>query len=184
MSALMLSGRRVGTASKTMLKNLHAKKELPLNVLVGALGIPMVARSMCKIIVDAGYDTLDKMGAATVEELEAIPMVGSSKAEAFVKGFVERQDIIAGLLDAGLTIKAPATGAMKGMSVCMSGFRDPKMRDAIEEKGGVVKSSVTSKLNILVLKNPASTSGKAKKARAQGTKILGIDEMWEMLGGQ
>ena len=181
LSAVQLSGRRVGSGAKTMLSNLHAKTDLPVNVVVGSLGIDLMGRSMVKKLVDAGYDTLDALATATVQELAAVPGMGQTKAEAFHSGFRFRSGLISKLVMNGITIKAPSTGPLKGMTVCMTGFRDAAMHDAIEAAGGTVKSSVVKGLDYLVAKDPSSTSGKANKARSQGTRILGIDGMRSLL---
>jgi DNA ligase (NAD+) len=181
LSALELSGRRVGSSATTILANLHAKKELPLHVLLGSIGIHLMGRSMCKKIIDAGYDNLDKVAAASVEDLAAIPAMGQTKAESFVNGFKQSIGLISKLMMVGITIKAPSNGALKGKTICMTGFRDTDMHTAIEEAGGTVRSSVSKNLDYLVCKDPNSTSGKAKKARAQGTAIIGVSDMWNVL---
>ena len=157
---------------------------MPLHVLVGSLGIPLMGRSMCKRIVDAGYDTVEALQQATVEELEAIHELGRSKAEAFREGFDLRYPLIQKLLANGVTLQAPASGPMLGLSVCLTGFRDPAMVTAIEAQGGVVKSGVSKALSLLVCKDPSSTSGKVKKAKSYGVEILSIEAMWERLGGR
>jgi DNA ligase (NAD+) len=183
-SQVEIDGRRIGGNARTFLKDLHTKSELPLHVIVGSLGIPLMGRSMCKRIVDAGYDSLNAMASASVTELAAIPDIGQSKAEAFHTGFHERIALIKKLLASGVTVKAKASGSMNGVSVCMTGFRDAAMADAIEGQGGAVKSGVGKTLTILVCKDPTSTSGKAQKARKYGTEVIGSDEMWNRLGGR
>jgi DNA ligase (NAD+) len=180
-AALNMGGRRIGGSASNMLNNLHAKKDLPINVFVGSLGIPLCSRSVCKMIADAGYDTLEAMGNATEQEIASIPKLGTTKAKAFVTGFKTKIGLISKLLTNGVTIKAAATGALVGKSFCMTGFRDAAMAQAIEDKGGIVKSSVTKNLDFLVLKDPSSTSGKARKARAQGTKLLSIADAQAMV---
>lgn len=185
-SKLEMNGRKVGGSADRGFASLRANMELPLHVFVGSLGIPLIGRSMAKTIVDAGYDTLEKMRNAGGDETAAIPGMGAKKAVSFVIE-LERRDksgVIDDLLSVGITIKAPAEGAFKGKSVCMSGFRDADMVAAIEGQGGTVKSGVSKTLGALVLKNPASTSGKAKKARQYGVEVIGIDEMWSRLGGR
>jgi DNA ligase (NAD+) len=179
-----IEGRRVGGNAHHFLTDLHAKSDLPLHTIVGSLGIPMMGRSMCKRIVDAGYDDLDALAFVSVDDLAAIPDMGRSKAEAFREGFDARIELIMKLIENGVTIKAKATGPLLGTSVCMTGFRDAAMTDAIEEQGGAVKSGVSKTLTILVCKDPTSTSGKAQKARKYGTEVVGIDEMWTRLGGR
>lgn len=192
LSEVEMSGRKIGSTAHTIMKELKGKGTLlPLHVFVGSLGIPLCARSVCKMIVDAGYDTLEKMRAATVTEISAIPKLGLTKAEAFVTGMLVKADVIDNLLAAGVEIKPPADGPLKGKTVCMTGFRDADMTSTIEDQGGTVKSSVSRTLDYLVLKDPKSTSGKAKKARDYNEKatnghvigIVGIDEMWEILNG-
>lgn len=182
-SPLLMSGRRVGdSTAKRALNNLHAKKHLSLANFIGSLGIPMVARSMCKTISQGGFDTVEKMLDADIDSVASIPGVGRTKAESFVMGIAERKDLIQNLLDAGITIKKPAEGPLKGKLVCMTGFRSKELEEAIEDAGGIVKSGVSRKLDILVAADPTSTSGKAKKARQYGIEIIDESEMWGRLG--
>lgn len=182
LSDVQMDGRRVGGTADIVVNELHSKKDLPLHVFVGSLNIHLCSRSTCKTIADAGYDTLDKMRAATFAQIASIPGMGRGRGQAFVDGLVAREALIDKLLSVGVTIKAPATGAMKGQFVCMTGFRDSDMADAIESQGGTVKSGVSKNLSILVARDPNSTSGKAKKARSYGIEIIGIDEMRDRLG--
>jgi len=177
--------RRVGGVADKAFRNLHAAKVLPLHVFIGSLGIPLIGRSMAKTIVDAGFDSLNAMSKAKVSDIAAIPGVGPTKAESFVDGFWDLLDkgIIASLR-AHIDIAAQATGAFSGKTVCMTGFRDAQMVAAIEAQGGTVKSSVSKTLSVLVVKDPASQSGKAAKARQYGVAVIGIDDMWTQLGGR
>jgi DNA ligase (NAD+) len=185
LSELEMRGRRVGPSNaRTMLNTLHARMDLPLHVFVGALGIPLMGRSMCKSVMSAGYDTLEAMQDATVPELVQIPGMGQAKAEAFVNGLAARSELIDRLLKAGVRIEGAATGAMKGKSVCMTGFRDKAMEDSIERQGGTVKSGVSKGLDYLVQKDISSQSGKSVKAQEYGTQIISVEQMWAMLGGQ
>lgn len=137
---------------------------------------------MCRTLMEAGFDTLPKMEAATEAEIAAIPRVGSSKAHEFVKGLVKRVDIIDHLLIAGITIKAPSQGAFKGQSFCFTGVRRGDLERAIEDQGGILKSSVGKTLTYLVAADPNSTSGKAKKARGYGVKVISESDAETLLG--
>lgn len=184
--------RKVGGTATKAFNNLHAKDKttLPLHVFLGSLGIPLIGRSMAKTIVDGGFDSLHAITHAKLADIESIPGVGTTKAEAFLDGFWDLLDrgVITSLM-AHISIAEKATGVMSGQSVCMTGFRDAKMVAAIEAAGGTVKSSVSKTLTILVTKDPKSTSGKAGKARKYNAdpkathqiKIISQDEMWKML---
>lgn len=182
-ASLTVNGRFIGASAERGFDSLRQNKELPLHVFIGALGIPQIGRSMVKIIMDGGVDTLPKMLSASTATLARIDKVGESKADAFYHGIrsLEALGVLADLEDVGIKIKTPSVGNLTGKSVCMSGFRDAKMTAAIEAKGGTIKASVGKGLTYLVVKDPASTSGKAAKARQLGVNVIGIDEMWKIL---
>ncbi len=57
------------------------------------------------------------------------------------------------------------------------------MAHAFAERAGmVVATSVTKKLDVLVVADPCSQSGKAKKAREYGTRIIAEAVFWKMIG--
>jgi len=186
-SVMTMNGRMVGGSADRGFQNLRAKKSIPVDLLVGSLGIPMIGRSMARKISDAGYDTLSKMYKAQIVDIAQIPGVGQTKAEYFVRGFSKRIGLIAKLIQhpddggAGITIKV-TKGPLKGKTFCMTGFRDSALVDAIEGSGGTVKSGVSKTLDYLVVQDVTSTSGKAKKAAKYGTAIISIDEAKKMAG--
>ncbi len=181
----MPSGSVVGGTASKAFRNLHAKTTLPLHVFVGSLGIPLIGRSMAKTLVDAGLDSLNKMSKAKIADVANISGVGLTKATAFVDGFWEllARGTVVGLM-AHITIAEKATGVMSGKTMCMSGVRDAVLSTAFEAQGGTVKGGVSKGLTFLVLRDPASTSGKAVKARKYGTEIIDMDELWDRLGGR
>lgn len=206
LAVLQVGGKKFGkSAAATAWKNLHARKCLPLHVLVGSLGIPLWSRSMVKLLVAAGYDTLEKMdvlvarkdawwehvtGQAVdddgivIHAFSGLAGVGETKARAFVEGFAAVRQKVSNLLAVGVSVAPEATGSLKGCSVCMTGFRDGDMEAAVEAAGGTVKSSVGKGLTYLVAKDPSGTSGKLAAARANGTKVVAVEEMWAILGGR
>jgi len=183
LAEVTLSGKKVGKSTATrVMKNLRAKKELRIADFVGSLGIDLWGRSMVKFIVDAGIDTLEKMEDASVGDIARVPRVGETKAIAFVDGYGRCKKIIDDLLAAGVTVKAPVTGGkLSGVSFCFTGIRDKAFATEIEDAGGTIKGSVGSGLTYLVAKDPKSTSGKAKKARANGTKVISLEEAKALL---
>jgi DNA polymerase-3 subunit epsilon len=82
--------------------------------------------------------------------------------------------------------------SLMGKSVCFTGQLQsqidgkPITRDLAEalasQAGLTVVSGVTKKLDLLVLADPATQSGKAKKARDYGTRLLADTVFWRMLG--
>jgi len=185
--ALMdMGGRRVGGTADKAFRNLRNKMTLPLHTFVGSLGIPNVGRTTVQAIVQGGFDSLAKMSKATPAQIAAIPGIGQATAEAFCDGFWERLDsgLIVDLLGVGLRIEKPKTGTLSGQTFCVTGFRDAALDAAIEAQGGTMKTSVSKGLTVLIVKDASSNSGKAQTARRYGTEVVGIDEMWNRLGGK
>lgn len=181
-SGLYRSGVRVGdSTAKKCLDNLRAKMDIPIDLLVGSLGVPMWGRTMVRTLTKAGYDTLGKMTTATTQDLAAISTVGQTKAEAFVQGFREVFPTIYQLLEVGIAIAPPADGPLKGETVCFTGFRDGALQTAIEEAGGTYKDGYSKSVTILVADDPGAASTKLTAARKNGTKVISRDEMWKMV---
>ena len=60
--------------------------------------------------------------------------------------------------------------------VVFSGFRDKNLQLMAEQKGYEIFNSISSKINILVVKDLNSKSGKIKKAEKLGIKIISLDD--------
>lgn len=96
--------------------------------------------------------------------------------------------------NAGISTQRPqeAGESMSGKTVCFTGELTcnhhgmPISRDLAQElakKSGMIPAeSVTKKLDILVVADPHSSSGKAKKARDYGIRILHEPVFWKLLG--
>lgn len=90
------------------------------------------------------------------------------------------------------TISSVPSESLRGKSVCFTGaFRccldgRPISRktaiEAAENAGMTVLKSVTKCLDFLVVADPHSQSGKARKARQYGTRMLSESVFWNMLG--
>lgn len=181
---LEIGGRRVGGTADKAINNLNAKKTMNLSTFVGSLGIPLIGRSMAKTIEDAGYDTLSKMAKAKIADVAKIPGVGPTKAEAFCMGFTAKMGLMAKLLgDAGIVISV-VSGPLVGQTMCQTGFRDAAMTAAFENQGGTVKTSFSKGLTYLVALDPKGHSTKLDAARKAGTNVIGVDDMWAILGGK
>lgn len=178
------NGHLIGTAiADKALANLQSRMNLDLHVFVGSLGIPLFGRSMVKTLVDAGFNTLQKLLESDVHELARVEGMGLTKARAFYLGIRSREALIDRLVnEAGIKIKTlNTTGPMVGKSMCMTGFRDAAMQAAFEAAGGTIKSSVGKGLTYLVAKDAGSGSSKMQKAQSLGVIVLTPDEMRAML---
>jgi DNA ligase (NAD+) len=168
--------RRGEVIAKKVLENLKAKLPLPLPTFLAALGIENFGLQTAKLLMKSGFDTLDKVLAATVDELAKIPTMGQAKARFVVDGLKDRSAEIDRLLEAGVVPVAPSAGGpLAGKSFCFTGSLSKPRKDLeelVEKLGGQLFSSVTKGLTYLVMADPSSGSSKAEKARKYGTECL------------
>jgi DNA polymerase-3 subunit epsilon len=106
----------------------------------------------------------------------------------------DQQTLTAALEDARNSTAVPTSseGDLKGKSVCFTGtllgcldgepIEREQAQELAEEAGLIVALSVTKKLDILVVADPHTLSGKAKKAREYGTRIMAEMAFWKAIG--
>ena len=168
--------RRVEVIGKKVLDNLRAKLPLSLPVFLASLGIDEFALETAKLIVSSGYGTLEKVQAATSDELAEIKGMGPIRAKSVVQGLASRRAEIKRLLAAGVVPVAPsAGGALAGKTFCFTGALSKPRKEyeeLVEKHGGTVLSGVTKELNYLIMADPSSGSSKAEKARKYGTECI------------
>jgi DNA ligase (NAD+) len=177
---------RMGTTSaKNAVGQLWSVVPLPLEQFLGALGIPLCATTTIQTVVDAGFDTLDKVREASKEQLMTIPGMGPRRAES-LHGWLQRNSGLVGdLLGAGVTIKERPVGHLTGKSVCFTGKSSLKRAELIrlaETAGGTVKKSVGSGLTYLVLADPSSGSTKTKAAHKNGVECISEEDFLQLVG--
>lgn len=192
---------RLGEKSaKKILEHLKEKMELTLPEFLGSLNMHSFSTSRVEMLVDAGYDTVEKIISANVEQLIKIKGIEEKTANRIIEGMQSRVSVIQKLIDVGITIKAvekkeKVDGCLNSMSFCFTGkietmnpdtgknFTRNEMWKLVESNGGEVAKSVTKGTNYLVMVDPNSTSSKAQKARKVGTKVLGEEDFFKMIGG-
>ena len=84
------------------------------------------------------------------------------------------------------------TGLLGGLSVCFTGellgtiggerVSREQAEDRARSAGMLVQNSVTKSLDVLVVADPETQSGKAKKARGYGTRIMAEATFWAAIG--
>lgn len=180
-------GRRV--AEKTV-DAIMRSGEVDLGVFLDGLGIDGLGTSTSAAIADR-FKTLDKVleVAANADpfntcEFEYIEGIGSPTANKICEGLEARRAEIDNLRLC-LEIKdaedrKPGSGVLAGASFCITGALSKKrgeVEKAIEDAGGVVRSSVSSGLDYLVIADPQSQSTKAVAARKKGIKLISEENL-------
>lgn len=171
--------------AEKLVRLMDGARELPLANFIGGLGIAGIGTTSIKNIINAGYDTLEKIQEMSIEEIDAIEGFGSITAGNFYYGLLENAERIQNILDAGVTIKEKVEGGLSGKSFCVtgsmpSGKKRAEIHKVIEGHGGTVKKSVGKGLNYLICEK--HDSNKAEAAKKYGTKCITEVEFFSMIG--
>jgi DNA ligase (NAD+) len=180
-----LSGlERMGSRSaEVALTNLDPSREVPLERFLGGLAIPNCATSTVRLIMDAGFDTLDKIQGMSVNDLMKIDGIGQVKAESLFY-WLKANKALLDDLQTVVKLKAKILGSFTGKSVCFTGtmvHKRAELEAMVVNAGGVVKGNVGKGLSFLVIADPNSTTSKAVAARKNGTRCISEEEFLAMV---
>lgn len=178
---------RMGTKSATKcLNNLWAVSSIPLDVFIGSLSIPLCNKSTVRLVMNAGFNTIDKLLVATEQDFLKVKGIGGEKARHLYNGLQHNKDLIDQLFKINIWIKEEtmASGKLKDMRICITGKTNRKREDwavLIEENGGQFKKSVSKDTTHLLIADPNSQSIKAVSAKKAGIKLLSEADLDAML---
>lgn len=159
-----------------VLRDLRDKSDgITLPTFIKSLGIESVGESATEKAMEK-FPTLATLQQATIEELSTISGIGPSTAQAMVQGLENQRYLIEGLLPHVLIIET-ADGPYKGLVFCFTGIRDRDAEFKITAGGGKVTEGYNKSVTHLVCKDPLGKSNKLDKARKDGKKIIGINEL-------
>jgi DNA ligase (NAD+) len=140
-------------------------------------------------VASAGFNTLEKLRQASVEDLSGVYGLGEITAKVIVDGLEETADEMDATLDKGVISIAPPpqeeAQPMRGLSFCFTGelasMKRPQAEEKIKALGASAKSTIVKGLSYLVTNDPGSGSAKNKKARELGIPIINEEEFLKLL---
>jgi DNA ligase (NAD+) len=177
LSALERMGDR---SAARLIQAIDASRKTTLPRFLYALGIPEVGDATSRLLARE-FGSLDKLAAASEEELQAVPDIGPVMAAGIAAFFRQRdnQQVIADLRKAGVGWDESAETArgsqpLRGRSFVLTGTLAGMSRDEakarIEALGGKVTGSVSSRTSYVVCgEDPGS---KLARATALGVQVL------------
>ncbi len=183
---------RMGQRSaENLIAGVVKSKEIPFERVLFALGIRFVGETVAKKLARA-YKNIDALKNATQEELIAVDEIGDKIAESVIEFFTNHENvaIIERLRSYGvqLAISAAAlegqTTILKGKTFVVSGVFEAlsrnELKKMIEQNGGRIASSISSKTTYVVA---GANMGPSKKEKAENLEIpiISEDEFLEML---
>ena len=187
---LELDGFAEISASKAI-EAIEGSKRTPFSRVLLGLNIPDVgwvtAQSLAR-----HFGSVDKLAAATQEEIVEVEGIGPERAEAIVEWFADdaNRSLVEELRKLGLRLEAgpeerpvegPLTGSTYVITGTLEGFSRDEARKALEAKGAKVADSVSKKTTgVVVGESPGS---KAAKAEQLGVPVLDEAALQKLLRG-
>ena len=171
---------------QNLLDSIDRARETTLPRLIYGLGIENIGVANAKMLCRYFDYDLEKMCHADVETLSAVEGVGEVIATAFVE-YMQNPDNIEKMekLLPQLHIEIPkveeGSQTLKDLSFVVTGSLNHfasrnDLKDLIEQRGGKVTGSVTSKTTCLINNDISSSSSKNKKAKELGVPILSEED--------
>ncbi|MGB7069689.1 MAG: NAD-dependent DNA ligase LigA [Pyrinomonadaceae bacterium] len=182
--------RKAEKSASKLIEHIEASKTRGLQRLIYGMDIRHVGERYAKILA-GHFRSIDKLAAASIEELDAIHEIGLTLAESVYNWFRDSGNIgqlnrlkAAGVL---MDVEGASTASLDdrfvGKTFVLTGKLETFSRDeaakAVEDRGGRVSSSVSKKTDFVVAGSDAGS--KLKKAESLGLTVLSENDFREMI---
>ena len=176
---------------ENLIASLENAKHTTLPRVLYSLGIANIGLANAKVICrEFGYD-VEKLIHASAEEINAIEGIGPVIAKAFTDYFSNEENLkkfhhLMSHLELE-EVKKEENQTFAGKQFVITGSvvhfaNRSQLKEFIEQRGGKVTGSVTSKTDYLINNDTASNSSKNKKAKELGIPILSEEDFLERAG--
>jgi DNA ligase (NAD+) len=178
-------------SAQKALEAIELSKAQPFSRVLFGLNIPDVGWVTAQVLA-RHFGDVDRLLAATPDELEGVEGIGPDRAESIAEWFADEQNraLVAELRELGLRFEAGAEdrlreGPLSGRSYVLTGTLERHTREearaALEALGAKVSDSVSKKTaGVIVGESPGSKAAKAEKA---GVPILSEADLEALLRG-
>ncbi|MCL4169569.1 UNVERIFIED_CONTAM: hypothetical protein GTU68_029567, partial [Idotea baltica] len=176
--------RMAEKSAENLISGVEASKQIPFERVLFALGIRYVGETVAKKLAKH-YKSIDALMFASILDLVTVDEIGERIAESVVEFFSsdENRQIVERLKSFGLQLEISAeklanqTEKLKGLSIVVSGVFESisrnELKKLIEDNGGKVSSSISSKTSYLVA---GDKMGPSKRTKAENLNISIITE--------
>ena len=177
---------------ENLLKNIETARNTTLVRLIYSLGIPGIGLANAKMLCRAFSWDWEKLKNSTLEELTAVDGIGEILAKGIIAYFQDKKmlEAFSHLLSEVHLEEVQVENTeqvLAGKTFVITGsvthfVNRNEMKAYIEERGGKVTGSVTSKTDYLINNDSTSGSSKNKKAKELGIPILTEDDFLKIAG--
>ncbi len=178
--------RMAEKSAENLIQGVAASVNIPFERVLFALGIRYVGETVARKLVKA-FKNIERLMNAGIESLLQVDEIGERIAQSVVEFFANpvNKELIERLQQYGLQFSLSEeellhqTEKLKGYTFVISGVFEnvsrPELKKLIEDNGGKVSSSISSKTNFVVAGDNMGPS-KRSKAENLGVPIIGEEE--------
>jgi len=183
--------------AEIVLNVINEARTIPLQKFIGGLNFTNFGESRAELLINKGYDSLDKLLNITNEQMCQIEGIGNVIANSFQTSKKNKETIIKHLLEQNINIIIVSNlnqnkdGLFKDKVFVFTGaiqkeingnrLKRSDMEKLVIDNGGSI-GSINKNCSYLVQADPNSSSEKTKKAKELGIEILSEDKFFQMLG--
>jgi DNA ligase (NAD+) len=173
------------------IESIQRSAQVPFSRVLLGLNIPKVGWVLAQNLA-RHFGNVDRLTAATQEEVEEVEGFGPDRAELVVEWFADDQDraLVQELRDLGLRFETgeedkPAEGPLTGSTYVVTGTLESISREnataALEARGAKVTNAVSKKTTGLIVGEEPGAS-KLTKAQREGVPLLTEADLLSLLG--
>jgi DNA ligase (NAD+) len=174
------------------IESIQTSKQVPFNRVLFGLNIPDVGWVTAQNLA-RHFENVDRLMAATQEEIEEVEGIGPERAEAIAEWFSDdaNRQLVEELRSLGLRfeigdelkpVEGPLTGNTYVITGTLEGFSRDEAAAALEQRGAKVLNSVSGKTTGLIVGEEPGNS-KLTKAKKLEVPLLTEQELNELLRG-
>ena len=183
--------RMAEKSAENLINGIEASKQIPFERVLFALGIRFVGETVAKKLAKH-YKNIDALSQATIIDLVTVDEIGNRIAESVVDFFASEENrmIVDRLKSFGVQLAlsedvlANQTNKLQGQTFVVSGVFETvsrtELKKLIEDNGGKVSSSISSKTSYLVAGDKMGPS-KRTKAETLNVPIISEQDFLNML---
>ena len=171
-------------SAKNIVDQIQAKKSLTLLQVFHSASIPNFGKARIKQLIDAGFDTADKLLNLSETDLISLPGFKITLAQKIVNGIADRKLSIQSILAQVTLKKSSSSKKLKGLTFCITGQLSQSRKtieDLITSNGGKLSTSVSSNTSYLVTNQENSSSAKFKTAQKLNIPIINEDKLLQLI---
>ncbi|MGQ2984735.1 NAD-dependent DNA ligase LigA [Flavobacterium sp.] len=182
--------RMADKSAENLINGIEASKQIPFERVLYALGIRYVGETVAKKLAKH-YKNIDDLANASLMDLILVDEIGERIAQSVIDFFAneENRKIIERLKNYGVQLETSGgstsvSDMLAGKIFVVSGvftkFSRDDLKKSIEDNGGKVGSSISSKTDYVVAGDNMGPA-KLEKANQLGVKIISEDEFIELV---